>query len=872
MDLPDNFQRRALDELKMCATSPSALDKLDEMRQHAALKVAECYLISFGTEYDSAEVLRWLKIAESYNGRTGLCLDRISEALGYPLEVSRRPETQLIANSEDNDAKGSAASELYLARKIQSTVAYVVNQIQELMLQHLPSRYFEMEVGALLFLETGLTNDSDMTALDIAVLLGNNENVARLLLTADSSGNRKQQLNAVHYACIGGNLSTLKLVLDQGVDPLLHGANNVTALHFLIFMPAEAVGSALDLLIAHGALMDIQSEPMRLADTDLRLVGTPLEWAVVARNRALVNALLPHSEGQEGSMLRLAIRHSYYEIAADLFSNDAFQNVVTSGDCPLFLVIHPFSHLIVHGRDGDLAIERTIRLCDKYGLISYESKLRDTIPLARTPSCFKSIEVLLELCPPAAIRYRFDTDHIRLDETSIPTLYLAFLHAKANTAWKKVLEVMIRNFSVSELNEVKERSNALHLAVIHGWPIAVRVLLEKGVDVHRRTKMVVPLSSYDLAVRAVDVKIMAILSDFGGGADSFFDHNIAHQDPAWTAWWLQNQKAMMNLGFKGVFHENVGDKDAATLSVAYNMHKLLRYLLTYRDTHFGRGLSGGQTKLLLESLWIDFRVLVSNESVVRCIDVPDEDGVTMLQRAAAFLDIDVVRLLLEVGADANVPFLAKKIGDENNPIISFLPFQIACWVGRLVPVMFEKGRIAARLEETNTPSPKQADPKGTGKPHFLHRIGLAVTQAVETTAKRIGAKKGDRSLTPGMRAAESFRAKSLEVVLEILHWHQVREDRRFDGITELHLCYHMPNLQRAVALVHQGLDTDAKASWPGREGKYTSSELGELDFKDECAAFSLRTLRGRGMIMPSRMPEEVALIPSTGTQSQAGDQ
>jgi ankyrin repeat protein len=393
------------------------LDELDEIRQHAALKVAECYLISFGTEYDSVEVLRWLKIAESYQWRIGLCLDRISEALGYPLEVPRRPETQLIENSEDNESKGSAASELYLMEKIQSAVASVVNQIQELMLQHLQSRHFEMAVSSLLYLETGLINDSNMTALDIAALLGDNEYVLRLLLTADSAGNHEQRLNAVHYACIGGNLSTLKLVLDQGVDPLLHGPNNVTALHFLIFMPADVVGSALDLLIAHGALTDIQSEPIHLADTDLRLVGMPLEWAVIARNRALVDALLPHSKGQEGSVLRLAIKHAYYEIAADLFSNDAFRNVVTSDDCPLFLVDRPFSHLIVHGRDGDLAIERTIRLCNKYGLINYETKLRQSISLARTQSCLKSIEMLLDLCPPAAIKYGFDTEDVRLRST-----------------------------------------------------------------------------------------------------------------------------------------------------------------------------------------------------------------------------------------------------------------------------------------------------------------------------------------------------------------------------------------------------------------------------------------------------------------------
>ncbi len=186
-DLPDNLQRRALDELKMCATSSSTLGDMHYICPHTALRVAECYLISFDTDYDSAEVFRWLKIAESYGVRTGLCLERVSEALGYHLEVPRRPEARLIANEEDHEAKGSAASELYLVGKIRSTVTYVVNQIQDFMLLDLPSRLFEMGASPSPWFETGLYNESDMTALDIAAFLGANENVARLLHGANIS-------------------------------------------------------------------------------------------------------------------------------------------------------------------------------------------------------------------------------------------------------------------------------------------------------------------------------------------------------------------------------------------------------------------------------------------------------------------------------------------------------------------------------------------------------------------------------------------------------------------------------------------------------------------------------------------------------------
>ena len=66
------------------------------------------------------------------------------------------------------------------------------------------------------------------------------------------------------------------------------------------------------------------------------------------------------------------------------------------------------------------------------------------------------------------------------------------------------------------------------------------------------------------------------------------------------------------------------------------------------------------------------------------INTPDKKDVTMLQRATSFLDLDVIRLLLEAGADANIPFLAKKrAGDNgNNLMVPFLPFQIAIWVSR----------------------------------------------------------------------------------------------------------------------------------------------------------------------------------------------
>ena len=578
MNLPESLQRRALEELKIYATSSSPFEFFDELRDRAALNLAECHLISFGTGYNSAEALRWLKVAKSYRNMSSLCLHRISEALGSsPSEVSERSENQLEATPEVTEVECCATSELYLMRKVQSRIASAFTQIRALSPQGqswLHAKYIGMQAKMILNVKIGfdIFESADMTTLDIATLLGEDEITAGLLPTANDFKGHEDQKNALLCSCIGGNLSTLEFLLNYGMDYSLCGRQNITALHLLIYMPADLVDRAVSLLIAHGAPTDICSKAtpfMKMRSPasasmkmGLELVGTPVEWAVIARNRGLVAALLPHSEGQERSILRYAISHAYYEIVEDLLSNKALSGLFSEEDCPILTFSRAFAHLIFHGRNGDLAIERTIRLCNAYDLIHYQTMLRRCIVFARTRSCLKALEVLFDLFPPSIVRQGFESDEH--DEVLTSTLYTAFRHAKSNTAWRPVLEAILRKFSIAELNEVREmnslrvgsKTSVLHEAVLQGWAIAVQVLLEKGVDVHQKIEMSIPISSFDLAVQAGDVEMQAILSRYGDGNENSLGSSRAQEHPLW---WLFVQKRLRWRGFNGFDHNSLGD-------------------------------------------------------------------------------------------------------------------------------------------------------------------------------------------------------------------------------------------------------------------------------------------------------------------------
>lgn len=845
----------------MYATSSKPFEFFDSVRERAALNLAECYLIAFGTSYDSEEALRWLQISKSYGNISSICLRRFSEVLGSPSpELVVKPKNQ-PKTSQNNEIEGFAASELYLMRKIQSRVVSAANQIRALSSEGhswLHVNYIELQATTTLSRKIGsdIVGSDDMTTLEIAALLGEDEVIARLLSNGEAITGRKARIDALRCACIGGNLSSLKFILDYGADLSLCGKKDITALHLMIYMPVDLVQRAVSLLIACGAPTNVCSKATRLAKTTFELVGTPIEWAVIARNRGLVAALLPHSKGQERNVLGHAISYAYYEIAEDLLSNGPLSSgLVSEADYPILNYSQAFTHLFIHGRDGDIAIERTIRLCDAHNLINYNTMLRNCIVFARTQSCLKALEVLLDLCPPSIIRQGFESD-VR-DEVLMSNLYTALGQARANTAWKPVLEAILRNFSVAELDEVKElkepesadihrKENVLFTAVSAGWTTGVQVLLEKGVDRYQKINERTTFSIFDVAAQTGDIEMQAILSRYGEENENFLKKSMAHEYPSW---WFSLHKDMAREKLNAFINKNPGNKDSSTRFVLSKAHEVLKQLLVFRDIYFSEHHVDAKSQNFENSLWDAFLALISNESMAGYIDTPDEKDVTMLQRAASFLDLDVIRLLLEAGADANVPFLAKKRAsdDGNDLVVPFLPFQIAIWVSRTSSSLFARGTMGVAKTQDAIPS-KQAVLEPTIKPQFLHRVAHVISHAAETGAKRIKGLTSGPTLTPGEKTAESLRNSSLRAAQELLQWHLLRNDRRFEGITEFHISSSMVYASHTKSLARRNPKiADVKASWPSLEGKYTGQELAKMPWKDEWSVFSVDFRRLRGL-------------------------
>ncbi|KAM0798369.1 hypothetical protein BDR22DRAFT_383111 [Usnea florida] len=860
LNLPDSLQRRALNELKVLASSSEPFEFFDTVREMAAFNLAQCYLIAFGTGYDSEEALRWLQVSKSHGNKSTICLCRLSEVLGSSSpELVAEPKKQ-PRTSKNNEIEGFAASELYLMRKIQSRVVCAASQIQALSSEGhswLHANYIELQATTILLTKIGvdIVGHDDMTTLEIAALLGEDEIMARLLSSGEAITGRKARINALHCACIGGNLSSLKILLEYGAEVSLRGKQDITALHLMIYMPVDLVQRAVSLLIAYRAPTNACSKATRLAKTTFELVGTPIEWAVIARNRDLVAALLPHSKGQERNVLRHAISYAYYEIAEDLLSNGALSGLVVEADCPILNYSQAFTHLLIHGRDGDIAIERTIRLCDAHNLIDYNTMLRNCIVFTRTRSCLKALEVLLDLCPPSTIRQGFESD-VR-DEVLSSNLYTALGQARANTAWKPVLEAMLRNFSVAELDEFKElkesesgdiygQENVLFTAVSAGWTTGVQVLLEKGVDRCRKINERTTLSIFDVAALTGDIEMQAILSRYAEENEKSPKNSIVRD---YALWWFFRHEDMAREKLNAFIHGNPGNKDSRTEFVVSKAHEVLKQVLVCRDIYFSEHRVDADFQTFQNSLWDTFRALISNESMAGHIDTPDEKDVTMLQRAASFLDLDVIRLLLEAGADANVPFLAKnRAGDDGNDLlVPFLPFQIAIWVSRTASWLFARGTIRGAKKQDAIPS-KQAVLEPAIKPQILRRVAHVISHAAETGAKRIKGLTSGPSLTPGEKTAESMRNSSLRVAQEFLQWHLLRNDPRFEGITDFHISSQMAYVSHTIMLVRRDPKiADVKASWPGLEGKYTGLEVARMPWKDERSVFPVNFRRLRGL-------------------------
>ena len=481
---PFSLQQRVLEELKAFATSPITLD---EIRAGAALLVSQCYAFAFGYSYNSAEVLRWWKLAADVGQEdASYWYDRIYEAIGPLVEAATQAEYHRgsFIGMTDNESNSHLPNELYLADRIWHTNQKSVCGIREALIreefQHFLTGKRVLQLQAdnwdILF-------SDEIPYSHFSAFIGHETYLEHGIETLSLNG-----FNAVHYACMGGHLSILRLVLEKAVDASKSGCFGITPLHLCIFFAPADIPDAVDMLMAYGASMAEWSDivPYHLL---IRLEGRPIDWAIITRNRTLVQAFLKWTSltarCPDFRAIRLASGLYYPEITCDLLHYYG-QNAVRHLDHrKLFLSIRqPFLHWIAHGRDSILGIRQTIELCAQFDQINYEKVLGRILLRTETPLCFTVLEAILDVCPRSAIKRA-------VADTNSPPILFAITKSRDNHAWIRILERILYHYTVTELDNYyyKDIVNYLHVAVLYGSAHAVRVLLKKGVDVNARPRL-----------------------------------------------------------------------------------------------------------------------------------------------------------------------------------------------------------------------------------------------------------------------------------------------------------------------------------------------------------------------------------------------
>lgn len=289
-NLPVEMEKRVLAELKSLATAGAIPDNI---RADAAMTVSECYSVGFGGITHTKEVVHWLQIAASLGlPKAALWYHRVCCATGIP------PAAGVGFGQVLERRLASIPSELHLAERIrnfnQGVQEKSLNETNMIGSKSSSSINLLDEASYKLSIFNQAEVD-ELSPLHLASWLGQDALVEELLKCTDPGSRSILGLDAVHYACLGGHISTLRLLMVGSGMPLTQATfHNMTPLHLAIFFPPEDVADALKVLLDDGASAQATTKgAIKWEAHDLVLGGTPITWAITARNRPPVQHLIP---------------------------------------------------------------------------------------------------------------------------------------------------------------------------------------------------------------------------------------------------------------------------------------------------------------------------------------------------------------------------------------------------------------------------------------------------------------------------------------------------------------------------------------------------------------------------------------------------
>ncbi|KLP18823.1 Uncharacterized protein LW94_5010 [Fusarium fujikuroi] len=660
------LQRKILAELKGMATS----DSTDTHSSgHSAMTVAECYTLGFGGSHDIAEVIQWLGTAASKGfKKAGLVYYRVCDAVSIPpQDLSGLNEGRALETALER-----VSTEKYLSERILHHSRTVLEDARQSILGHEANSLLTMAEGVFLSTFSEAKIDT-LLPLHVASWLGEEALVAKLLKSTPPDAQSVLGFNAAHFACLGGHISILKLLSKHDVPLSVASLQLITPLHLAIFFQPRDLASAVNLLLEHGCSLEARTQTVKWDAHDLSIYGTPMQWALQTRNRALAHILLPlQAQPPSSEWLTNVIQDFYWELLEDLlpYFQGRMDDMVT-----LQPAARPFIRWIAHGRDYSQAIEKTVRLCRDNGILGFTadgaSQLQLLMPSTRTLTDFLMFNLALDACSADYIRYTGPGLY------SSPLIVIAFDMTDHQEALRDTLSRLTKCYTLDELEDGRMTGghNLLLTAVSHDNVTAARVLLERGVDVNKSYRMsgVVILNPVTFCLLGRPLpEMMSLLVEYG--ADLVAKCSMTGLTPLQLllAGPVQVSDVLDIL-------TNHSQPDQVYIEA------LFRSFATFCSACILRGLATSpdnqeMKKPQLRTHFLEqFRRLLMVPKFARFVDEPHHpDGSTMIQQAASIVHYPAVRLLLDAGADASRPF---RRGNS-----SILPLQLAVLKGRQLQV------------------------------------------------------------------------------------------------------------------------------------------------------------------------------------------
>lgn len=340
---------------------------------------------------------------------------------------------------------------------------------------------------------------------------------------------------------------------------------------------------------------------------------------------------------------------------------------------------------------------------------------------SKLESDFHLIEAMLSVSSAPYVKH----SHTYLDQN--PAISCAFQASGHNVAWYSTIRRLADYYTLEEMQHGTGPGGNLMSAVTDNSLIGARVLLEKGVDANKTAE-----GSYTTTVihecisMSGTVEMIKLLMEFGARLRA--KDSILGRSALQYLVLGRSQRAMLELLLE-YEHE-----DTVYIQILHELLISQFQAWTSQETAY---------KHARENL----RYLLDPRRLQRYINSPGNDKCTLVQRAAWCLHVDSVRLLLDAGADASIPFV---VGQAQA-----LPLQLACTQGQGVTAI------------------------------VLHHADI------------------DDAVNRGRRA------QAMEVAKELLRWHHARGDALFSDITELHLACRMALKEEVSRLMHAGYDPAA---------------------------------------------------------------